>query len=137
MGRPKITSPIAIARQQRIAAILNLRLAGWTLQAIGDAQSPPITRQSVFELLVRALRDMVLEPYQEARRLELARLDALQVACWPAAIKGKGASVDRVLSIVDRRARLAGLYPQPLAAVGVEAIDPERVKVEIVNLPDG
>lgn len=46
----------------------------------------------------------------EARALELARLDALQVVLWPAAEAGNAQAMEKVLDIVDKRCRLLDLY---------------------------
>jgi hypothetical protein len=48
----------------------------------------------------------------ELRDIELARLDALQVALWPRVEKGEVRAVNSVMRIIDRRCRILGLYPQ-------------------------
>jgi len=71
--------------------------------------NPPITRQRVHQIIVDALDDMVREPVEQLRRMELQRLDAMQVRVYQAAIKGNCSAIDRVLKIQKRRARLLGL----------------------------
>ena len=43
------------------------------------------------------------------RAVELERLDALQLRLWPGANRGHLRSIDGVLAIMNRRARLLGL----------------------------
>lgn len=44
--------------------------------------------------------------------LELTRLDRLQMALWSDAINGSVQAVDKVLCIMEQRAKLLGLYRQ-------------------------
>lgn len=131
------TGPEAIERQQRVAAILQLRLQGWSLREIGEAQTPPVSAVAIFKTIVRALRDMVLLPFEEARKLEAARLDEMLVGVYDRAVNGDVNAVDRALSIHDRRARLMNLYPpRPVAAAAFAGeVDPSKVRLEIVNAP--
>ena len=62
-----------------------------------------------YNAVTTALRKTLQEPADELRQMELARLDALQAALWPKAIAGEWAAADRVLSIMERRAKLLGL----------------------------
>jgi hypothetical protein len=51
--------------------------------------------------------------------LELMRLERLHAAVWPQAIRGDVNAVDRVLRIMERRARLLGLdAPKRVAMSG-------------------
>lgn len=50
---------------------------------------------------------------QQPRNTEVARLDALQAALWPSVMAvGHVDGVAQVLAIIERRAKLLGLYPQ-------------------------
>ena len=61
----------------------------------------------------RAVRAALAQGEDESaallRAVELARLDALQLALWPRVTRGHLRSVDGVLAIMKRRARLLGL----------------------------
>ena len=46
---------------------------------------------------------------EDVRELEVQRLDELLLSIWPQARKGNHGAVDRVLRIMERRARLLGL----------------------------
>ena len=56
---------------------------------------------------LKVLAETAQEAADEVRALELARLDALLAALWPQ--QGEPAVVDRVLRIMERRAKLLGL----------------------------
>lgn len=49
---------------------------------------------------------------EEIMGLELERLDALQLLCWKAAQEGDLGAVDKILKIMERRAKLMGLDVQ-------------------------
>ena len=134
MGRKAtITSVERIERQQRIADIIQMRLQGCTLRAIGKAQDPPVSAVAIHKTIKRALEDMVREPFEEARELELMRLDELLVGVYGRAISGDVACIDRALAISDRRVRLLGL--NVVHGFGSD-LDPPAVRVEIVGSPD-
>lgn len=103
-------SPTRIAAAQRHTQALELRLGGATYREIGAALgcSEPRAHQIITEELTR-LNTERAETAAEVRRLELERLDALLAGIWPAAQSGDGPAIDRVLSIMGRRARLLGL----------------------------
>ena len=49
------------------------------------------------------------QPADELREQELDRIDRLQLALWPKAMKGDNASVNTIVRLMERRARLLGL----------------------------
>ena len=51
---------------------------------------------------------------------ELATLDALQGKLWPMAISGAGQVIDRVIHIMEHRAKLLGLYAPTQRKITVE-----------------
>ena len=70
-----MTSGTSILEAQRRAEMLRLRIAGFTLEEIGDRLG--IQAESVFGVIQRALRTMTKEPTEELLALELGRCDAL------------------------------------------------------------
>ena len=127
-GRPaKLTSAKELARQQRVADFVSLRLQGWSLRAIGEAQEPPISAQRVEQIISENFEDSVTVPVAQLKKLEGERLDELQVKPYEDAVKGNRLALDRVLAIMDRRHRLFGLYaPEKLTVEEVgEAADPK------------
>jgi hypothetical protein len=88
---------------------------------------------------------MVSDAADEARKLELLRLDELLCALYERAIDGDIAAIDRVLAISYRRARLLGLDIQPSGVLRfgdygpVEQFDEAGrpvVRVEIIGDPE-
>ena len=55
------------------------------------------------------LQKTLQEPADELRKMEAERLDRMLEGLWDKAISGDTWSVDRVLGIMDRRAKLFGL----------------------------
>jgi len=96
---------------------LRLRQSGSTFAKIAAAlgySDPSGARNAV----LAALRDNVTEANAEMWSLELARLDALQEALWAKALGGDVSTVDRVLKLMERRAKMLGLDAQPKAPEG-------------------
>ena len=94
-----------IRRQQA----LELRLAGATFRQIAERLG--VSLPSAWKHTQAALQQAAQEPTLDVLQLELLRLDRLQTAHWPQALGGNGEAADRVLKIMDRRARLLGLDP--------------------------
>lgn len=94
------------ARRQLEA--LELRRSGATYQAIADAVGYA-NASAAHKAVASAMRNAFLQPAKELRELEADRLDLLQTAIWPAAIKGDLKAVDRAIRIVEARAKLMGL----------------------------
>lgn len=59
----------------------------------------------------QALDEHVAENADELRATEVARLDALQAVVWPVAMAGNLEAVRQVTALIEKRARLLGLYP--------------------------
>ena len=97
----------ALATERQRQA-LELHKAGFGYQAIADrlGYSGP---SGAYAAIQSALRKTLQGPADELRKMEGERLDAMQVRLWPRAIKGDLWAIDRVLKIMDRRARLFGL----------------------------
>lgn len=104
--------PKKIAGAQRMIArqlVYSRRIAGYSVRAI--AEELGITTNNVVilfreadELLVRQCEHELAE----MRRLELERLDAIQLSIWDQATQGDYEAIDRVLKISERRAKIAG-----------------------------
>lgn len=100
----------ALADARRARAI-ELRLTGHTYQQIAD-ELGYANKGTVHRLITNALRAEEAETTRDLRALETDRLDALQAAHWDAALNGDVGSARLVLAIIDKRAKLHGLYPQ-------------------------
>ena len=133
------TGKASIERQIRVSAILTKRLSGMSLQAIAQEQTPPCSPQNIHAVVQRVLRSQVNETVEQARSLELMRLDELLGAIWKTALSGDIACIDRCVMIMHRRARLLGLDLQPSLRAGDGPVDEHGVpvvRVEIVNDPE-
>jgi hypothetical protein len=96
---------VAINRQWQA---LEMRKAGVPFDAIAR-QLGYGGPAGAFKAVESAIQRTLQEPADEVRKLELERLDKLLLGLWPAASKGDCRAVERVLAVMDRRARYLGL----------------------------
>jgi len=92
------------------AKAVEMKLAGRPYSEIGPALGLSSVR--AFQLVREAMQEAVTVPASELLQVELERLDRLTSAVWAKAIAGDHGEIDMVLKLMDRRARLLGLYPQ-------------------------
>ena len=104
----------------RELAVVELRREGKTWQQIANAVSYA-TPMGAWKAYQRACQRTLQEPTDEARRIELDRLDALQRTYWEPAVEGNLRAADFVLRVIDRRARI----------LGIDA--PQKIQAEVVN----
>jgi hypothetical protein len=123
-------SPRRIEAAERRARALELRKAGATYDQIAT-QLGFANRGGAYRAVATALKEITAEPAEEVRALELERLDAMLLGLWPQARKGSNGAVDRVLRIMERRAKLLGL-DQPTRF----SVDAEHLGREIADLLD-
>jgi hypothetical protein len=97
-----------LASHDRKLQALELRKAAATYQQIAD-QLGYRSASGAFNAVKAALKATLREPADELRELELARLDAMLLPLWRRVPSGDEKAVDRVLRIMERRARLLGL----------------------------
>lgn len=107
-GARRQGSPEMIVVRERRRQALQLRKAGASYEQIAD-QLGFANRAAARKAVVTELDRVVKEPAQEVLTMELQRLDQLLVGLWPRAIKGENGAVDRVLKIMERRAKYLGL----------------------------
>ena len=104
----------ALELQHRKKEALQLRLEGKTYTEIAEHMGKSVS--TVHGYVTGSLAEVTKEDAQQLRDVEAARLDALQHAIWDKAIDGDLSAIDRVIKIIDRRARLLGLdAPQQVA----------------------
>ena len=91
------------------ADALKLRSRGFTYPQI--AENMGCAMSTAYDRVKRALAAIPYEAVEEYRRLEGERLDALLAVATHQALTGKRSllAIDRVLAIMDRRAKLMGL----------------------------
>jgi hypothetical protein len=101
-------SPHVVRITEKALRAVELRKQGLSFEAIAKQcgyNSQPAAYMAVKAALQRSLR----EPAEELRTLEAKRLDTLLAGIWGHAIAGELSYVDRVLTIMQRRATLLGL----------------------------
>lgn len=121
-----MTSGKRIAAAERRSKAVALRIQGRTFAQIGTELriSAPRAYQLVRGALAM-LTDNATEGAEHLRALEAMRLDELQVKVWEKAIGGDYKAVDRVLRIMERRAKLLGLdAPAKFAPTTPDGADP-------------
>ncbi|MGA3065150.1 MAG: hypothetical protein ABSD90_18420 [Methylocystis sp.] len=131
--------PAAIApsrdRARRDMAILDWALEGRSLEdiarALPAAGFEPLSRSQLRRLLRSAREAAKARPQEEARRLDLLRLDQLQAVHFAKAIAGDNPATDRVLAIMDRRAKL--LAAPPTAQETAESESARKALLEKLN----
>ncbi|MCG5549170.1 helix-turn-helix domain-containing protein [Halorhodospira halochloris] len=112
-GKAMGTSNTAAARlksAERKARALELRQTGMTYADIGRELG--ISNAQAHRLVSGALQEIRKRASEEAeqlRTLELSRLDQLHHALWESALGGELRAIDRLLRIMERRAKLLGL----------------------------
>jgi len=119
-GKAK-TNPQFIKTAERRAFVLELRKSGANYQQISEATIKKFglgnlpegwDERYAYKDISRELDRLNAELSQntaETRRMELERLDSLMLGLWTKARQGNEGAVDRILKIMDRRARYLGL----------------------------
>jgi hypothetical protein len=134
------TGKAAFERQMRVSAILTKRIGGQSLREIGEAEG--VSPQAIHAMVKRVLGGVVTESVEQARALELLRLDEIMNGgVWQRAKDGDLGAIDRVLKIMERRARLLGLDIQPSFVhdgdgVEIDEAGRPRLRVTIENSPE-
>lgn len=132
------TSPRSLVALQRQQQAVELRRAGRSYReiacqvGIGVASAHRLVGAAIAEARTTVQEDVV-----ELRALELSRLDGLLGTLWPKARQGDLQAVDRVLRIMERRAKLLGLdAPVKVARTNPAGDEDERdVASYVVPVP--
>ena len=139
------TSARKTAAEKRAEA-LELRAMGYSYQAIADEVGYG-SRGAAHKAVAQELRNIPREAAEQAREMELGRLDDLQMAAMNGAMSGDLFAIDRVVKIIESRARLLGLYNLPdnsdpgaeqarQALIGFLQVASEAVAPKVEPLPD-
>lgn len=136
-GRPgSVHGPVSGARAidetVKASKALTLRMAGANLQQVAEqcGYSHP---SGAHQAIMRALRTILPEQTrEEGRRMELAKLDRLEMSNWSAALQGDDRAAAVILRCIDTRIRMLGLAaPQQ---VDLRVREGEPVRVEILEM---
>lgn len=120
--RLQSSKPLA---QWRKARAVELATQGRTYQQIAD-ELGYANRGTVYRVVQQTLEAHQADSVETLRALEVARLDALPVQLWPAAMAGDVHSVLGVVRIVMARSRLQGLL-EPNRRAGLKCRQPQTV----------
>jgi hypothetical protein len=110
MARKDAQPGKAEAAAERRVQALQLRMAGASYRAIGSrlGVSEAQAHRDVHAELTR-LAEKAADAAEQVRTLELERLDAMLLALWPQAKQANQGAIDRVLRLMERRAKLLGI----------------------------
>ena len=114
-----MTSERRLAQAEKRRRALELRKAGASYEQIAESLGYR-SKSGAHDAVTGALRDMLREPAEQVRTLELSRLDDILMSIWTRVRAGEVAAIDRALRLAERRARLLGLD----APVKVAPTDP-------------
>lgn len=88
--------------------VLELRRVGLTWQRIAE-EVGYADHTGAYAAYKRAIKRTMQQPADELRTQELDRIDRLQVAIWPNAMKGDTRAILTIVRLMERRAKLTGL----------------------------
>jgi len=117
MAQGKRGAAREIARQETINEVLKLRRAGLSINDI--AREVGVATNTVRRYIERGLRELKearIEDVEMLRDLELERLEAIYARLAPRALGESPdlAYVDRLLRVIELRARILGLLAPPV-----------------------
>lgn len=130
MTESRTSSRRLFAAENRTKA-LELRKAGATFAQIAKQLS--VSRQRAHKYVSECLDDIKELNSNEAEmvlKIELERLDTMLLGLWDKARRGDNLAIDRVLKIMDRRAKYLGLDDRR-----IEIIDngEHRIRLNLVD----
>ena len=111
---------------ERTRQALELRKAGASLDQIAE-KLKFAHRSNARKAIQAAIKEIYEEPAKEVLSLELARLDAMLLGLYQKAKSGDVAAVDRVVRIMDRRAKYLGLDAPQETSVEVKSDSRDRI----------
>lgn len=103
-----VASVKTVERAERIQEALSLRKQGYSFFEIASHMG--VSQAAAFRYVDDGIKSLQREGAAEVLEMELARLDELQSAIYANAVTGSDhAAFDRVLAVMDRRAKMLGL----------------------------
>jgi orotate phosphoribosyltransferase-like protein len=126
----KSTVPVSVAKAVLIdqrGRALHLRRGGLTFEEI--AADLGVDEKRARRLCSDAMEDaraQVATAAEELRALEVSRLDSVLNSIWDSAMRGNLPVIDRVIKIMERRAKMLGLDAQER----LDGLTPEEIAME-------
>jgi hypothetical protein len=123
-----------VEAQRKSSQAVQLRVAGATLTQIAERLGYA-DASGAHRAITRALKEMLPEEDRQAgRRLELAKLDRLEMSAWPNALAGDDKAANVILRCIGMRAKLLGLEAPAIVDVRVREGEPVHVEIlEVLN----
>lgn len=138
MARGTGTKELSKIADRRLQA-LEMRKGGGSYRAI--ARQLGISEAQAYRDVARGLKDIAelqAAVSEDVRTLEIERLDALLLPMYQQARQGNQGAVDRVLRIMERRARLLGLdAPTKIAPTNLDGTAGATLTIEVIYRDDG
>ena len=101
----KVPDPELVDKETKV---LELRRAGLTWQRIAE-ETGYADATGAYAAYKRVIKRTQQQPADELREQEVDRIDRLQLALWPKAMKGSERAILAIVRLMERRARLLGL----------------------------
>ena len=92
----------------RRSRAIELRVAGWKLDDIAE-ELGYANRGTVHKIIKEALAGREADAVDMLRQVEVDRLNALQAAVWPRALKGHLPSIAAAQRLIEARCKVLGL----------------------------
>lgn len=123
----------AVERQRKA---LELRKAGVSFERIATELGYASSAGS-YQAVMAALDKTLREPADKVRSLELERLDAVSIRMYQQAREGNLGAIDRLMRLMERRARLLGLDMATQLEVGGLGGGPIKVQEVFIDAGPG
>jgi hypothetical protein len=121
---------------KREAKVVELRLMGRTYEEIAK-ECGYRSASGAWQAYQRARTEIIIEPLEELRHLELMRLDDALLSISDRAFSGDLPAISTMLKIMDRRAKLLGLDKPARAEADLwEIIDGNDIDAEIQRVTE-
>jgi hypothetical protein len=101
----KVPDPELVDKETKV---LELRRAGLTWQRISE-ETGYADATGAYAAYKRVIKRTQQQPADELREQEVDRIDRLQLALWPNAMKGSERAILTIVRLMERRAKLLGL----------------------------
>lgn len=119
-----------VERAERLKKMVLLRKVGMTLQAIADQCG--VNKSTVSRELDKAYKELYHEDANQHVQLELARLEELQRAIYPAALKGDVKAVNASVRVSESKRKLLGIDKPTKLELGLPDVDIDKAASEVM-----
>lgn len=133
------TGPNALTMAEKVQKALTLRQSGASYAEIARAMGTSTSR--AHQYVTKALaewREARIEAAEEIASTEMSRIDLIQRSIWAQALRGDLAAIDRIIKLMERRAKLLGLdAPTKVSPTDVAGSGPAEIKIVVEDVSEG